>query len=105
MTFLEKTVKNSKDMNDCLDKLAPLLRTFETCFNKVYINYDNTEYICHLKIYKSIGTYVLVCLNYENNNPNNLDVIISNKEPRHPNTVFPMITFLMPKGKHYHFDE
>ena len=37
MTFLEKTVKNSKDMNDCLDKLAPLLRTFETYFNKVYI--------------------------------------------------------------------
>lgn len=105
MTFLEKTVSKSKDMNECLDNLAPILRTFRTFYNHVYTNYANNEYICHLKIYENGFTYILVCLNYTNNQPSSLDVIISNAEPKKPNTVFPMISFLMPKGKKFHFDE
>ena len=102
MNKTERKISSIKNIEELQRELAGLLRGYTTIFNKIYTDYDNTNYTDHLKIYEG-EDYLVVNTEYENNKVSQMDVIVSDTKPRTPNTIFPTITFLVPGKKIYRF--
>lgn len=91
-------------IEECTQYLHKTLMACTTVYSKVYSDYENKEFSKRIKAYqKDNNSYIITISNFENMKIKELDVCLTNKKPKEPHPLFPILTSFAPEAIVYHF--
>lgn len=100
---LKKEFENIKTADECMAFMKTYLKSYTTLYSVAYGDYDETSFTKQIKAYEKDGKYVVLITNLENQKISKLTVCFSNKKPKKPHPVFPIMESFVQNPLVYNF--
>lgn len=94
-----------KTINKCQKFLNKELFNYKTLYSKVYSDYEGKTFSKQIKAYEKDGTYLVVVTNLDNNEIKEIEICVSNKKPKQPHPVFPIVASFAPGSTIYNYSK
>lgn len=100
---IQTDLKNIKTIPECSKYLSGILKNFTTLYSKVYSDYENKDFTKQIKAYQYKGLYMITISDIDNRQVTEMTVCLTNKKPKVPHPVFPIMASYAPNSVVYHF--
>lgn len=93
---IKADLEKINSIEECNNYLHGVLMNFTTLYSRVYSDYYNKEFSKQIKAYEKDGSYIITIANFENMKIKELSVCLTNKKPKLPHPIFPILTSFAP---------
>lgn len=100
---IKADLEKIETIEECNNYLHTTLKSFTTLYSRVYSDYFNKDFSKQIKAYEKDNSYVITIINFENMKIKDMSVCLTNKKPKLPHPVFPILTSFAPDSVVFNF--
>lgn len=102
---IESDLSSIKTIDECLSYLRSTLINYKTLYSKVYSDYEGKAFSKQIKAYENNGKYIVTVSLFNGLKVSELDVCLTDKKPKMPHPVFPILSSFAPNAIVYSFKQ